>query len=431
MLEKHWRSQDDTAAADEEERSPQQDAVARSSYRAGIRLSGNGALVVVKGRGQEQHHMYVVKYSASHPEQTRMSQVLHLIRLRHAKYSDVALQHVWDVLQWGNDGSEWLVSSRKLMALALGEGNPTDESDEMLEYLLSCGDEESCMELIGDGRKMNGRCPMEVFEPFWDELDAYIREVADAADDRRRGGAEQQYFSSFVSVRQMRETIIARLKEKMGDAYADDYVPSESWVSWQFMPSSNCKLTSDKFKKRYNVRLQVQKRTLSISHPHKHYANAQLKLVRSWAVKHRPHCTFLSVDDKAKVTVGPPGHNQPAVLRPNNPTLGIVGHEPVALDHDFAQTSLVPSVILDTEIPDTVAKSPCNVVSVCARRQCDRHLDGHLNLAHLDIVLDLGTAIICTEGTQPTVQPGPWQWCHLSHNQTGPTCTSELYILPR
>ncbi len=119
------------------------------------------------------------------------------------------------------------------------------------------------------------------------------------------------------------------------------------------MPSSSKLLTEARFKSRFAVQMKVQKRILHIDHPDSHYGNAVIKYMRSFPVIYKEVCSFYSVDDKARIMIGPPGVFLQSSVR-NKPQLAPAGIELLALDHDYDGTCLIPPVYLKHEIPDKV-----------------------------------------------------------------------------
>ena len=82
-----------------------------------------------------------------------------------------------------------------------------------------------------------------------------------------------------------------------------------------------------------------------------HYCAAQFKYIRRYAVKYRENVTFLSIDDKAKLTYGEPGLAISTGVRGKRAIVP-VNHVLGALDHDVnSKGSLTPSVYLNVDIP--------------------------------------------------------------------------------
>jgi len=88
-----------------------------------------------------------------------------------------------------------------------------------------------------------------------------------------------------------------------------------------------------------------------------HYCAAVFKYMRQFAIKFRDECTFLCVDDKAKVDFGEPGYAVSTGVR-GNQSIAPVSSTLSALDHDFnSRGSLIPSVALQVDIPASLDDS--------------------------------------------------------------------------
>ena len=84
-----------------------------------------------------------------------------------------------------------------------------------------------------------------------------------------------------------------------------------------------------------------------------------MRLIKEFCVRFREYTGFFSVDDKAKVAVGPPGVRGASVLRSGRQPIPD-GQEFLADDHDFSQKSLTPGVFLvmdPTNMPEAVSQS--------------------------------------------------------------------------
>ena len=70
----------------------------------------------------------------------------------------------------------------------------------------------------------------------------------------------------------------------------------------------------------------------------------------------RSHATFVSLDDKHKISVGEPGYPVASVECGKKVLIGIDWAFEVG-DHDFTHCSLTPSVTLVISIPDSIERS--------------------------------------------------------------------------
>ena len=102
----------------------------------------------------------------------------------------------------------------------------------------------------------------------------------------------------------------------------------------------------------------VQKRSISKAHGNDHYCAANYCYLPEFSVQFRDNCTRISTDDKNKIKVGESNYSISAVpwgkrvLVPHGQSLQ-------ASDHDFSKVSLVPTVVLSHDIPNTVNESFC------------------------------------------------------------------------
>ena len=91
-------------------------------------------------------------------------------------------------------------------------------------------------------------------------------------------------------------------------------------------------------------------------HDDDHYANAIFQYAREYAVSIRDICSFVCTDDKHKISMSEPNFPLAAVPRGrwvldgNNESFQVYGH-------DFSTISLIPTVILVSDIPERIDES--------------------------------------------------------------------------
>ena len=96
----------------------------------------------------------------------------------------------------------------------------------------------------------------------------------------------------------------------------------------------------------------VQKRLFRKSHPDEHYCAALFRCEREFAVKFQDLMNFICIDDKHRVKVGEPGFPVAAAERGREVIVSL--NETFAVgDHDFTCFSIIPSVVLHLNIPDS------------------------------------------------------------------------------
>lgn len=332
------------------------DYTSRYSYwefRRNIKIQYNALMVHVKHGGSIRDEVWIFKVDSKDKDHDqKVNDAIDTCRTSSACYVQKWIQKAFD------RQATTLFPDVPLMRAFCSEflGNEyaakneaSQQQKDLLELAIQSGDRS----LLEDARKMNGRREEVAFAEFWRITSEFLNEAADAAHARRHGEAEMGYLSSVISIRDLHELVKNRMKKELEESYDEALVPSTSTLYLQFMPSASNRLTSFRFKSRFNVQMKVQRRLLHIDHIDAHYGNAIIKYLRSFAVRYRDHCCFLCADDKARVMVGPPGVYLQSGVR-NKPQLTPYGIEMLALDHDYDGTCIVPSVYLAHDIPEKV-----------------------------------------------------------------------------
>ena len=100
----------------------------------------------------------------------------------------------------------------------------------------------------------------------------------------------------------------------------------------------------------------VQKRQWCKSYVDAHYAAALFRYKREFAIRFKQSTTFVCLNDKHHIKVGEPGYPVAAVERGRR----VIVCKDVSFEvgnHDFTKVSIIPSVTLVADIPDTLAGS--------------------------------------------------------------------------
>jgi hypothetical protein len=100
----------------------------------------------------------------------------------------------------------------------------------------------------------------------------------------------------------------------------------------------------------------VQKRQFRKFHPDAHLCAAIFRYMREYAVCFRDVSIFACIDDKHRVKVGEPGFPIATAERGKEVIVSL-NETFVVGDHDFAKFSLIPSVVLLIDIPETMEGS--------------------------------------------------------------------------
>ena len=152
--------------------------------------------------------------------------------------------------------------------------------------------------LIFDLRHLNpGR--ISRYEEFWEAAAQYIADVAETAvDDRRHDPV--LHLATAMSTSHLLKEVKKRL-----DVLAKSEVPcpSEQWLRLQFWPADPSRRSSLQYTGRLKIKYQVQARQIRKQHEDAHYCSALLKYLKEMAVLYRSHTTFVSMDDKHKVSL--------------------------------------------------------------------------------------------------------------------------------
>ena len=195
--------------------------------------------------------------------------------------------------------------------------------------------------VIVDLRETNeGR--VSKYEIFWEKCAEYISKCT-AVPERRHG--EVCFMAKAISVRDLINQVSKRCPPVAP-------IPSESWVRLNFAPKKTHAKVAQHYHGRLKVKHAVQKRLFRKNHPDEHYCAALFRYQRELAVKYRDLSTFICIDDKHRIKVGEPGYPVAAVERGRQVIVSQTETFVVA-DHDFTRFSVIPSVVLHVDIPDT------------------------------------------------------------------------------
>jgi hypothetical protein len=201
-------------------------------------------------------------------------------------------------------------------------------------------------DLVVDLRHLNKGRPSDTFDIFFEHLENEIQDCI-AADERRHN---IEHVSKYLSVRDLIQQVSQKLPQGTP-------IPSESTVLLAFVPKNSHTNVSKLYKGRIPVRMKVQTRQLRASHQDDHFCAALFKYARNYAVNNRSDCTFVCMDDKAKVDFGEPGMFSSSGVR-GKKSIVPMNSQLSCLDHDVqCKGSLTPSVILDVDIPESLSDS--------------------------------------------------------------------------
>jgi hypothetical protein len=281
--------------------------------------------------------------------------------------STVAMRHTLAKLIWGQNGQ-----------VVLAEVRTTPEKIRMERMQELLDNEDS--ELVHDLKAGNGAVADPALDPFWDEVDLWIKDVCgDTTHERRHDvlGGEGSYLPKAITIRAMISICVDRLcvkhnivVESTASSSADFdrkkevlfsehgvRVPSDKWVAYQFTPTNRSTKESLRYMGRFKPQWKVQRRQVHKGNVDAHWCNAMQRNQREFALLYREHVYFLSMDDKAKVPIGDPGYPIDSGVRAHHAAIGFADAEILAADHDFHLGSVTPSGILFITAPGDIGGS--------------------------------------------------------------------------
>ena len=136
----------------------------------------------------------------------------------------------------------------------------------MLKPVLNFND----LAIVLDLRKTNGHPSCDLFDPFWEEVQAYFDEINLAVDERRH--TEVLHMPVAVSIRHLKEVISERLHPDSMPA-----TPSCEWLRLQLWPPNPFTNQAITYTGRFKVKFGVEIHQLRKEHSDSHYVNALLQ----------------------------------------------------------------------------------------------------------------------------------------------------------
>lgn len=223
---------------------------------------------------------------------------------------------------------------------------PEHPSEKELDLRVQQAFEMEDPEIITDLRQHNKGQPSK-YHIFFDHAKQYLENVVETAVDDRRHD-RFTHLAQALSVPDL-------LRQVKDSCPQDTPIPSDQWLRLQFAPKNASTYNSLQYTGSLKVKFQVQSRQLRKSHADAHYASAIFRYLKDFAVKFRNFCVFVAMDDKHHCKVGEPGHPVAAVERGKRV---VVSSDKVfaVSDHDFTKFSIVPSVTMLIDIPDSVSE---------------------------------------------------------------------------
>lgn len=203
-------------------------------------------------------------------------------------------------------------------------------------------------DIVDDLRHLNSGRPPK-YELFWDQCNKYLEEVVETSVDERRHG-EVVHLAKALSTRDLLNQVAKKCPEGIP-------IPSKQWLRLQFWPKNPSLKSALQYTGKLQVKFMIQARQLRKAHVDAHYCSALYRYLREMSVKFRKHCHLICMDDKHKCKVGEPDLPVAAVDRGKQVIVSTTGRRFAVADHDFTKYSIVPSVSLFCDIPETIEGS--------------------------------------------------------------------------
>ena len=201
-------------------------------------------------------------------------------------------------------------------------------------------------DIMIDLRELNCNGGKDCYAIFWKECSQFLSSCT-AVHERRHD--QVTYMAKAISIQDLIEQVGKNCPENTP-------IPSEAWVRLNFCPRNPHTKASKRYTGRLEAKHMIQKRQFRKQHPDGHFCAALFRYMRDFAIKFRSISLFVCIDDKHRVKVGEPNFPVAAVERGRH--VIVSSHETFEVgDHDFCKFSLIPSVILINDIPETAEGS--------------------------------------------------------------------------
>ena len=174
------------------------------------------------------------------------------------------------------------------------------------------------------------------YDKFWDIAKQQLDELTAVNDWRHSEGFINTgevvvNMAIAISARDLYENIKV---EGIKQGLTEEEFPSFSWFKFQFWPKDCTTHSALNYIGRFSVKY-MQQRMVPKAHDDDHYENAIFKYARQYAVNVRDLCSFISTDDKHKISVGEPDFPLSALPRGRRVLVGLNQTYQVG-DHDFS-----------------------------------------------------------------------------------------------
>lgn len=128
-------------------------------------------------------------------------------------------------------------------------------------------------------------------------------------------------------------------------------VPSEQWLRLKFWPKNKTTKSALQYTGKLDVKFMVQARQTRKWHEDAHYCACLFRYLK------KQYTNLVFIDDKHHCKVGEPGLPVAAVERGKQVVVSANGKRFSVADHDFTKCSIIPSVTVVCDIPNTIDDS--------------------------------------------------------------------------
>ena len=279
-------------------------------------------------------------------------QVIHQIREQFPFYSSRATRQKMShmLAKLGGNRPLQATAARKLLQECFADAsvqNLTQPERQSRLNRLTKAMEDGGDDIVLDLRQLNFRVDNPLFDQFWEWCATQFESGDSVAVDSRRGdGLRMSPMAKYPSA----PALLPEAKKQLGEDVA---IPSLRWLYFQFFPTNPHTHASSKHTGRLKIKLKIQSCILRAHHPDKNYCWSMWTYLREFLVMKREFASLQSCDEKKSIPVGEPGNYVQAVEKTRKIMCRIDGRW-VALDHGWSKSNIVPSVVLQIEIPETL-----------------------------------------------------------------------------
>ena len=233
--------------------------------------------------------------------------------------------------------------ARLFYTCTVGDSSASDTSDQAaIDEIIDMQDPD-----VVDDLRHHNRGQVPKYDQFWEQCRKYLEEST-TVDERRHD--EVVHLAKAISARDLLEQVAAMCPEGTP-------VPSEQWLRLQFWPKNKTTKTALQYTGNLDIKFMVQARQTRKWHEDAHYCACLFRYLKEYAVMFKQYTNLVFKDDKHHCKVGEPGLPVAAVERGKQVVVSANGKRFSVADHDFTKCSIIPSVTVVCDIPNTIDES--------------------------------------------------------------------------